>query len=166
MVEQVKIRATSGAGEALCHRPASSKLQAMPIIVSGAFEFDMLALELPRSDCCSNRVRLPTACALKSALKMCKVLVAVASSLPKKMPDEYSTDLIGRRITPPFGISEGMSAVQTSVIYRKRCIKPQTQPAMAAGTSKGEPVTLGNDQTTAGLMNAILPVSNVSALAM
>ncbi|TYL72415.1 hypothetical protein [Bradyrhizobium cytisi] len=158
--------AKSGAGDALCHRPASSKLQAMPIIVSGAFEFDILALELTRSDCCSNVVRLPTACAFESALKICKVLVAVVSSLPKRMPDEYSTDLIGRGIMPPFGISEGLSAAQMSVFIGKRCSKPRTKPAMAAGTSNAEPETLGKDQTTVRLMNAILPVSKVSAPAM
>ncbi|WP_292378546.1 acetate--CoA ligase family protein, partial [Mesorhizobium sp.] len=75
-------------------------------MVSGGFDLNMLVLDFPRPDRCSDTDWWATLRAFEAALKTNRAQGAIVSSLPENLPEEYTAGLMARGMVPLFGISE------------------------------------------------------------
>ncbi|TIX03558.1 MAG: CoA-binding protein, partial [Mesorhizobium sp.] len=83
-------------------------------MVSGGFDLNMLVLDFPRPDRCSDTDWWATLRAFEAALKTNSAQGAIVSSLPENLPEEYTAGLMARGMVPLFGISEAMDAAQAA----------------------------------------------------
>ncbi|RWG27852.1 acetate--CoA ligase family protein [Mesorhizobium sp.] len=83
-------------------------------MVSGGFDLNMLVLDFPRPDRCSDTDWWATLRAFEAALKTNRAQGAIVSSLPENLPEEYTAGLMARGMVPLFGISEAMDAAQAA----------------------------------------------------
>jgi len=135
--------------------------QTLAAMVSGGFDFNMLVLDFPRSDRCSDGGRWPIARAFEAALKTNKAQGAIVSLLPENLPEEHAEQLVGRGIVPLLGVSEALDAAQAAAFIGGIWRKPQAQPVdttAAAERAGGERVTLDEAEAKATLIKAGLPV--------
>ncbi|RWO24001.1 acetate--CoA ligase family protein [Mesorhizobium sp.] len=129
-------------------------------MVSGGFDLNMLVLDFPRPDRCSDTDWWTTLRAFESALKTNKAQGAIVSSLPENLPEEYTAGLMGRGMVPLFGISEAMDAAQAAAFIGWAWREPHAQPidTSASGAPAGDHVTPDEAEAKARLIEAGLPV--------
>ncbi|WP_407193156.1 acetate--CoA ligase family protein [Bradyrhizobium sp. STM 3566] len=129
-------------------------------MVSGGFDFNMMVLDFPRPDRCSNASYWPNIRAFEAALRTNKAKGAIVSSLPENMPEEYTAGLIERGIVPLLGISEAMEAAEAGAFIGSAWCKPQAEPidTTAAGASTDQRVTSDEAGAKERLLKAGLPV--------
>ena len=129
-------------------------------MVSGGFDLNMLVLDFPRPDRCSDTDWWATLRAFEAALKTNRAQGAIVSSLPENLPEEYTAGLMARGMVPLFGISEAMDAAQAAAFIGWAWREPPAQPVdtTAAGASDGGHVTPDEAEAKAHLIKAGLPV--------
>ncbi|RWL97946.1 MAG: CoA-binding protein [Mesorhizobium sp.] len=129
-------------------------------MVSGGFDLNMLVLDFPRPDRCSDVDWWATLRAFEAALKTNKAQGAIVSSLPENLPEEYTAGLMARGMVPLFGISEAMDAAQAAAFIGWAWREPQAQPVdtTAAGASEVRRVTPDEAEAKERLIKAGLPV--------
>lgn len=129
-------------------------------MVSGGFDLNMLVLDFPRPDRCSDVDWWATLRAFEVALKTNKAQGAIVSSLPENLPEEYTAGLMARGMVPLFGISEAMDAAQAAAFIGWAWREPQAQPVdtTAAGASEARHVTPDEAEAKERLIKAGLPV--------
>ncbi|MER9139375.1 acetate--CoA ligase family protein [Mesorhizobium sp. M0830] len=129
-------------------------------MVSGGFDLNMLVLDFPRPDRCSDTDWWATLRAFESALKTNKAQGAIVSSLPENLPEEYTAGLMARGMVPLFGISEAMDAAGAAAFIGWAWHEPQAQPidTSASGAPVGEHVTPDEAEAKSRLIKAGLPV--------
>ncbi|MER9949194.1 acetate--CoA ligase family protein [Mesorhizobium sp. M0047] len=129
-------------------------------MVSGGFDLNMLVLDFPRPDRCSDTDWWATLRAFESALKTNKAQGAIVSSLPENLPEEYTAGLMARGMVPLFGISEAMDAAGAAAFIGWAWHEPQAQPidTSASGAPVGEHVTPDEAEAKSCLIKAGLPV--------
>ena len=129
-------------------------------MVSGGFDLNMLVLDFPRPDRCSDVDWWTTLRAFEAALKTNKAQGAIVSSLPENLPEEYTAGLMARGMVPLFGISEAMDAAQAAAFIGWAWREPQAQPVdtTAAGASEAKRVTPDEAEAKERLIKAGLPV--------
>lgn len=87
---------------------------AFTAMVSGGFDLNMLVIDFPRGDRCSDADWFPTLRAFEAALKTNAAKGALVVSMPENLPEEYCADLIARGLVPLHGIAEAMDAAQAA----------------------------------------------------
>ncbi|TIQ44001.1 MAG: acetate--CoA ligase family protein, partial [Mesorhizobium sp.] len=129
-------------------------------MVSGGFDLNMLVLDFPRPDRCSDTDWWATLRAFESALTSNKAQGAIVSSLPENLPEEYTAGLMARGMVPLFGISEALDAAQAAAFIGWAWREPQAQPidTSASGAPAGDHVTPDEAEAKARLIEAGLPV--------
>lgn len=129
-------------------------------MVSGGFDLNMLVLDFPRPDRCSDTDWWATLRAFEAALKTNRAQGAIVSSLPENLPEEYTAGLMARGMVPLFGISEAMDAAQAAAFIGWAWREPQAQPVdtTAAGATDGSHITPDEAEAKARLIEAGLPV--------
>ncbi|SFN63230.1 Acyl-CoA synthetase (NDP forming) [Mesorhizobium sp. NFR06] len=129
-------------------------------MVSGGFDLNMLVLDFPRPDRCSDTDWWATLRAFEAALKTNRAQGAIVSSLPENLPEEYTAGLMARGMVPLFGISEAMDAAQAAAFIGWAWREPQAQPVdtTAAGASEAKRVTPDEAEAKERLIKAGLPV--------
>ncbi|RWF59878.1 MAG: CoA-binding protein [Mesorhizobium sp.] len=123
-------------------------------MVSGGFDLNMLVLDFPRPDRCSDVDWWATLRAFEAALKTNKAQGAIVSSLPENLPEEYTAGLMARGMVPLFGISEAMDAAQAAAFIGWA----QPVDTTAAGASEAKRVTPDEAEAKERLIKAGLPV--------
>jgi acyl-CoA synthetase (NDP forming) len=88
--------------------------------VSGGFDLNMLVLDFPRGDRCSDADWWPTVRAFEAALKANDAKGAIVASMGENLPEDYAADLIGRGIVPFMGIAEAMDAAEAAAFIGER----------------------------------------------
>lgn len=83
-------------------------------MVSGGFDLNMLVLDFPRGDRCSDADWWPTVRAFEAALKTNGATGAIVSSMGENLPEEHSADLLSRGIVPIHGIAEAFDAAEAA----------------------------------------------------
>lgn len=83
-------------------------------MVSGGFDLNMLVLDFPRGDRCSDADWWPTVRAFEAALKANKSVGAIVSSMGENLPEEHAADLLRRGIVPIHGIAEAFDAAEAA----------------------------------------------------
>ncbi len=111
--------------------------EAFTAMVSGGFDLNMLVLDFPRGDRCSDADWFPTIRAFEAALKTNAAKGAIVASLPENLPEEYCADLIARGIVPLYGINEAMDAAEAAAAIGEAW-EMEAAPAVAQSASSGE----------------------------
>ena len=129
-------------------------------MVSGGFDLNMLVLDFPRPDRCSDTDWWATLRAFESALRANSARGAIVSSLPENLPEEYTAGLMARGMVPLFGISEAMDAAQAAAFIGWAWSEPEAQPidTSASGAPTGDHITPDEAEAKSRLIKAGLPV--------
>ncbi|RJG43937.1 acetate--CoA ligase family protein [Mesorhizobium sp. DCY119] len=83
-------------------------------MVSGGFDLNMLVLDFPRNDRCSDADWWPTVRAFEAALKSNNARGAVVASMLENLTETHAAELFRRGIVPLQGIVEAMDAAEAA----------------------------------------------------
>ncbi|HTV67170.1 MAG TPA: acetate--CoA ligase family protein [Rhizobiaceae bacterium] len=97
-------------------------------MVSGGYDFNMLVIDFPRNDRCSDADWWATINAYEFALKTNKAKGGIVVSMPENLPEEYCAGLIKRGIVPLYGIPEAMDAIEAGAAIGKAWARQPTSP--------------------------------------
>jgi acyl-CoA synthetase (NDP forming) len=109
-------------------------------MVSGGFDLNLLVLDFPRTDRCSDADWWTTVNAFEAALKANKAKGAIVASMLENLPEAHSVDLLRRGIVPIHGIVEAFDAAEAAAFIGKAWARPLTSPlwgGRAEGTGGG-----------------------------
>jgi acyl-CoA synthetase (NDP forming) len=93
-------------------------------MASGGFDLNMLVLDFPRNDRCSDADWWPTVRAFEAALKANGARGAVVASMSENLTEEHAADLFSRGIVPLQGISEAMDAAEAAAAIGEAWARP------------------------------------------
>ncbi|WP_442581460.1 acetate--CoA ligase family protein [Mesorhizobium sp. ASY16-5R] len=85
-------------------------------MVSGGFDLNILVLDFPRRDRCSDVDWWTTLNAFESGLKAHGAKGAVLASLPENLPEDYAPGLMARGMVPLYGIAEALDAAEAAAM--------------------------------------------------
>lgn len=106
-------------------------------MVSGGFDLNMLVLDFPRNDRCSDTDWWPTVNAFEKALKANGARGAIVASMAENLPEGHSVELLRRGIVPLHGIAEAFDAAEAAAFIGEAWSKPM--PQRLAAPSSGLP---------------------------
>ncbi len=101
-------------------------------MVSGGFDLNMLVLDFPRGDRCSDADWWPTVRAFEAALKANKARGAIVASMLENVTEGHAAELFKRGIVPLQGIVEAMDAAEAAAFIGEAWARPGSLP-IAAG---------------------------------
>jgi len=105
-------------------------------MVSGGYDFNILVIDFPRKDRCSDADWWATISAYEAALKANKAKGGIVVSMPENLPEEYCAGLIRRGIVPLYGIPEAMDAVEAGAFVGEVWKRESTSP-LRGGRAEG-----------------------------
>jgi acetate---CoA ligase (ADP-forming) len=105
-------------------------------MVSGGFDLNMLVLDFPRLDRCSDADWWPTVRAFESALQTNGSRGAIASSMLENLPEDHAEELLRRGIVPLHGIAEAMDAAEAAAFIGEAWKKPVAQPMVRSSRNR------------------------------
>jgi acyl-CoA synthetase (NDP forming) len=112
-------------------------------MVSGGFGLNMLVLDFPRIDRCSDADWWFTVNAFERALKANAAKGAIVASMGENLPERHAAELLRRGIVPILGIAEAMDAATAAAFVGEAWRKP----SVAAVGSKAPPLRRGSAAT-------------------
>lgn len=131
-------------------------------MASGGFGLNMLVLDFPRTDRCSDADWWPTVNAFEAALKANGADGAIVASMGENLSEDHSVELLKRGIVPIHGIAEAFDAAEAAVFVAEAWRHPSSPAVGAAGSEPDErgAVERQPDEATAKAMLAVagLPV--------
>ncbi|WP_186307095.1 acetate--CoA ligase family protein [Mesorhizobium amorphae] len=131
-------------------------------MASGGFGLNMLVLDFPRTDRCSDADWWPTVNAFEAALKANGAHGAIVASMGENLPEDHSVELARRGIVPIHGIAEAFDAAEAAVFVAEAWKHPSSPPVGVSGSEPGESVAAERqpDEAVAKAMLAVagLPV--------
>ena len=101
-------------------------------MVSGGFDLNMLVLDFPRGDRCSDADWWPTVRAFEAALKANKARGAIVASMLENVTETHAAELFKRGIVPLQGIVEAMDAAEAAAFIGEAWNREMSLP-IAAG---------------------------------
>jgi acyl-CoA synthetase (NDP forming) len=107
-------------------------------MVSGGYDFNILVIDFPRNDRCSDADWWATLRAFEAALKANKAKGGIVTSMPENLPEDYCDGLIKRGIVPLYGIPEAMDAIEAGAVIGEAWSKPMAAP-VGSGPPSGLP---------------------------
>ncbi len=116
-------------------------------MISGGFDLNILVLDFPRTDRCTDTDWWPTVSAFENALKANGAAGAIVASMPENLPEAYCEELIARGIAPLCGIDEAMDAAEAAAMIGTAWKQPEAEPLAEisnalSGDPAGKPRTL------------------------
>lgn len=93
-------------------------------MASGGFDLNMLVLDFPRNDRCSDADWWPTVSAFEAALKANGASGAVVASMSENLTEEHAADLFARGIVPLQGIAEALDAAEAAAFIGETWARP------------------------------------------
>ncbi|MGQ2905146.1 MAG: acetate--CoA ligase family protein [Neoaquamicrobium sediminum] len=109
----------------------SAMSAAFTALVAGGFDLNMLVLDFPRGDRCSDADWWPTVNAFEAALKANVATGAIVASLPENLPEAYCAGLLARGIVPLSGIAEALDAAEAAAFIGEAWRRPISLPVGA-----------------------------------
>ncbi|EXL09273.1 acetate--CoA ligase family protein [Aquamicrobium defluvii] len=106
---------------------------AFGIFVQGGFDLDMLVLDYPRADRCSDADWATASAAFEAALKANDARGAIVATMPENLPEHHAEQLIERGIVPLHGIAEALEAAEAAAFIGEAWAKPAPEKVFAAG---------------------------------
>jgi acyl-CoA synthetase (NDP forming) len=107
-------------------------------MVSGGFGLNMLVLDFPRTDRCSDADWWLTVNAFDAALKANAAKGAIIASMGENLPEAHAQELLRRGIVPVLGISEALDAAAAAAFVGEAWRKPEAG-ALGAIPPSGRP---------------------------
>jgi len=101
-------------------------------MAAGGFDLNMLVLDFPRNDRCSDADWWPTVRAFEAALKANGARGAVVASMSENLTEEHAADLFSRGVVPLQGIAEAMDAAEAAAFIGEAWRRP-----VAAAVGRG-----------------------------
>ncbi|WP_157015660.1 acetate--CoA ligase family protein [Mesorhizobium xinjiangense] len=130
-------------------------------MVSGGFDLNMLVMDFPRGDRCSDADWWPTIRAYERALKDNAARGAIVAALPENLPEDYLGGLMERGIVPLMGIAETIDAAEAAAFIGEAWKRPPTshlRGGRTAGPGGDAPNTPDEAEAKALLAGAGLAV--------
>lgn len=133
-------------------------------MASGGFGLNMLVLDFPRTDRCSDADWWPTVNAFEAALKANNASGAIVASMGENLSEDHSVELLRRGIVPIHGIAEAFDAAEAAVFVAEAWKRPSSSSIEAHGARHGRVESVAPerqpDEATAKAMLAVagLPV--------
>lgn len=131
-------------------------------MASGGFGLNMLVLDFPRIDRCSDADWWWTINAFEAALKANDAKGAVVASMGENIPESHAAELLRRGIVPILGIAEAMDAAAAAAFVGEAWARPSAAAVGGASTSgsegEGSATTVDEASAKALLAAAGLPV--------
>jgi acetate---CoA ligase (ADP-forming) len=125
---------------------------------TNAFDFNLLVLDFPRGDRCSDADWINAVEAFDAALKASKAKGAIVSSIPENLPETWCEDLVARGIAPLCGIKEAMEAVEIAAFIGAASTKPLPKALLAPPAHIGNLTPITEAAAKARLRGFGLPV--------
>lgn len=97
------------------------------------FDLNLLVLDFPRTDRCSDADWQTAVNAYDAALKANDARGAIVASMPENLPEEHAEDLFHRGITPLHGIAEAFDAAEAAAFLGEAWSRPMAEPVAYAG---------------------------------
>ncbi|WP_315918986.1 acetate--CoA ligase family protein [Mesorhizobium sp. SP-1A] len=97
-------------------------------MVSGGFDLNMLVLDFPRNDRCSDADWWATVNAFDAALKANKARGAIVASMLENLPEGHAIEFFRRGIVPLHGIVEAFDAAEAAAFIGEAWSRPSTSP--------------------------------------
>lgn len=105
-------------------------------MASGGFGLNMLVLDFPRTDRCSDADWWPTVNAFEAALKANGAYGAIVASMGENLSEGHSVELLRRGIVPIHGIAEAFDAAEAAVFVAEAWRKHSTS-SLRRGRAEG-----------------------------
>ncbi len=93
-------------------------------MASGGFDLNMLVLDFPRSDRCSDADWWNAVTAFEAALTANGARGAIVASMGENLAESYAEGLVAKGIVPLLGIVEAMDAAEAAVSIGEAWAKP------------------------------------------
>ncbi|MFE0013338.1 acetate--CoA ligase family protein [Mesorhizobium sp. NPDC059054] len=103
-------------------------------VASGGFGLNMLVLDFPRTDRCSDADWWPTINAFEAALKANGAHGAVVASMGENLSEDHSAELLRRGIVPIHGIAEAFDAAEAAVFVAEAWKRPSSPSVGGSGS--------------------------------
>ena len=103
-------------------------------MASGGFGLNLLVLDFPRTDRCSDADWWITVAAFEQALKENDAKGAIVASMAENLPEGHSAELLRRGIVPLHGIAEAFDAAEAAAFVGEAWRRPAL-----ASTAAGRP---------------------------
>ena len=97
-------------------------------MVSGGFDLNMLVLDFPRNDRCSDADWWPTVNAFEAALKTNKARGRDRRLDAENLPEEHAVELLRRGIVPIHGIAEAFDAAEAAAFIGEAWADARRRP--------------------------------------
>ncbi|MGB6117815.1 MAG: acetate--CoA ligase family protein [Mesorhizobium sp.] len=130
-------------------------------MVSGGFDLNMLVLDFPRTDRCSDADWWPTVNAFEAALKSNAAQGAVVASMGENLSESHAEELFARGIVPLLGIAEAMDAAEAALFVGKAW---ESAMASSIGFSSTPPSVLADISPTRGEIGGSTVAASASTL--
>jgi acyl-CoA synthetase (NDP forming) len=128
-------------------------------MVSGGFDLNMLVLDFPRIDRCSDADWWPTVNAFEAALKANGARGAIVTSMGENIPEAHAEELFRRGIVPILGIAEAMDAAEAAVFVGQAWAKEASKPVGRITSASMLPASTSDEAEAKALLSAFgLPV--------
>ena len=101
---------------------------AFTAMASGGFDLNMLVLDFPRTDRCSDADWWPTVNAFEAALKANGAKGAIVASMGENLSEAHAEELFRRGIVPLLGIAEAMDAIEAALMVGRAWRAAPTSP--------------------------------------
>jgi acyl-CoA synthetase (NDP forming) len=105
--------------------------------VAGGFDLNLLVLDFPRADRCSDADWLPTLRAFGAALGVNGARGAVVATMPENMPEKHATSILDAGMAPLCGLTEALDAVAAAAFIGEAWRKPPAEPVATEGAGGG-----------------------------
>jgi acyl-CoA synthetase (NDP forming) len=89
-------------------------IAAFSALASGGYDLNLLVLDFPRTDRCSDADWMATVNAFEAALKANGARGAIVASMGENLPEHHAADMMARGIVPLLGIPEAMDAAEAA----------------------------------------------------
>jgi acyl-CoA synthetase (NDP forming) len=132
--------------------------EAFTAFVSGGFDLNLLVLDFPRNDRCSDADWWPTVRAFRAALDARDARGAIVASMPENLPEPYAADLMAQGIAPLCGIAEALDAAEAAARVGRAWAAPPAASVPSERPAAGRPVVHDEAEAKARLARAGLRV--------
>ncbi|MBU0581619.1 MAG: acetate--CoA ligase family protein [Alphaproteobacteria bacterium] len=126
--------------------PAMTK--AFSAMASGGFDLNMLVLDFPRSDRCSDADWWGAVTAFEAALSANGARGAIVASMGENLAEAYAEGLVAKGIVPLHGIVEAFDAAEAASFIGEAWAKADRAPASPLWNGRIEGSNGGTDQPT------------------
>lgn len=105
---------------------------AFTAFISGGFDFNLLVLDFPRGDRCSDADWMATVNAFDTALKTTGTKGGVLASLPENLPESWCDTIAAHGMVPMLGFTEALEAVEAAADIGRAWENPLPLPVIAS----------------------------------